>query len=152
MAVSMCFLACIMGTWCDIYAFSGAYFWGSIRAYCYIGLYRTSLDSHTDTHRYQIIHYGKIKCILRWSISNKQTFTARKCKSRAFTVNYRYSFHSHSMMFVTADWLPFYIRKAPQYPWPCPLHDVLAACRIGLCILYSTRSADKRMLYFQISI
>ncbi|KAI0045124.1 alpha/beta-hydrolase [Auriscalpium vulgare] len=31
---------------------------------------------------------------------------ARKFKGRAFAVNYR---------------------KAPQYPWPCPLHDVLAA-------------------------
>ncbi|KAG1815580.1 uncharacterized protein BJ212DRAFT_1357329 [Suillus subaureus] len=31
---------------------------------------------------------------------------ARKIRGRAFTVNYR---------------------KAPQYPWPCPLHDVLAA-------------------------
>ncbi|KAI0321985.1 hypothetical protein OF83DRAFT_1168008 [Amylostereum chailletii] len=31
---------------------------------------------------------------------------ARKIKGRAFAVNYR---------------------KAPQYPWPCPLHDVLAA-------------------------
>ncbi|KAG0709807.1 hypothetical protein DFH29DRAFT_885883 [Suillus ampliporus] len=31
---------------------------------------------------------------------------ARKTKGRAFAVNYR---------------------KAPQYPWPCPLHDVLAA-------------------------
>lgn len=31
---------------------------------------------------------------------------ARKIQGRAFTVNYR---------------------KAPQYPWPCPLHDVIAA-------------------------
>lgn len=31
---------------------------------------------------------------------------AHKIRGRAFTVNYR---------------------KAPQYPWPCPLHDVLAA-------------------------
>ncbi|THV08365.1 alpha/beta-hydrolase [Dendrothele bispora CBS 962.96] len=31
---------------------------------------------------------------------------ARKIKGRAFAVNYR---------------------KAPQYPWPCPLHDVIAA-------------------------
>ena len=28
----------------------------------------------------------------------------------------------------------FNLRKAPQYPWPCPLHDALAACEYDLSV------------------
>lgn len=44
--------------------------------------------------------------------------TVYKFKGRAFTVNYR---------------------KAPQYPWPCALQDVLAACAQILNINNSPR-------------
>ena len=34
----------------------------------------------------------------------------------------------HECFLQRACQLIHYARKAPQYPWPCPVHDVLAAC------------------------
>ncbi|KAF8897716.1 Alpha/Beta hydrolase protein [Infundibulicybe gibba] len=56
------------------------------------------------THLYQIIRYGSTY-LLRVIVFDHEC-SARKIKGRVFAVNYR---------------------KAPQYPWPCPLQDVIAA-------------------------
>jgi acetyl esterase/lipase len=51
---------------------------------------------------------------------------AHKFGGRAFAVNYR---------------------KVPQYPWPCPLQDVLAACKLRFFFQFICRSDDSLDLY-----
>lgn len=38
-------------------------------------------------------------------------------------------------------------RKAPQYPWPCPLQDVLAACMLPLSFIDSPPDEEPLDLY-----
>lgn len=125
----------------------------SVRLYA-IRILLVLTRGNLDTHRYQIIRYCVFN-LLAVTLLASMLIISRSSKdarpSLCSQLQVRLNVSSH-MFHVTTR----VCRKAPQYPWPCPLHDVLAAC---LSLLYlpsfsyltslqiCTSSNPLRMLY-----
>jgi len=100
----------------DVLISQGGYFWGSI-SQChtpFLLLVTKPPQIPIDTRFYTTV-CSPVLHVARYLTGPR---TAHKFKGRAFAVNYR---------------------KAPQYPWPCPVQDVLAACKLCLISIPTLR-------------
>ena len=78
-----------------------------------------------DTHRYQILHYGmSLISFFVWSC--RDTFQPESSRAELLLLTTGMHHFCRFLLFLTPGTV--WCSKAPQYPWPCPIQDVLAAC------------------------